>query len=536
MRSGRRSAGFASQNGNTDPGDGVRFHVRGFKNRGVDDVLFAVVDGLKGFPHAITAVFPRAIVQTCIVHLIRNSLAFVSWQDRKRLMPSLRAIYRAETAEAAELRLGDFEAEWGKKYPAIGPSWRRAWNEVVPFFAYLKRARSAVATGEPTFKPKCVGMALRSSAIPLRMAMYATFPVRIIHNQGSQGTLPTMLSVPTVGVVIANHNNSKFVARAIDSVARQTIRNVSVIIVDDASTDESDLVIREHLTELADVRFQYLKLQYNVGQAGTLRRGLSRLDTPFVSFLDSDDLWYNNFVERHLEAHLNADFPVALTYCDSRIIDFDDRLLAGTAWWFDSDPSLPARRTIDASQIPKIEPTTGLVTYSPRRVITLYSQWSPDGATNTTASMMFRRSFIDLVFLPPDEELLLYVDFYLATFACLLTGAIAIQDALYAYRMHGLNKHSNASVLGGAYNSSKQPWRPIRTRVLQLIQSVLLTEGECIRSAFGDQRYAEAEALLANELAKLQGENGRRSLSAKWLSGATELVSGYLRRGKGLQP
>ena len=97
--------------------EGAKFWLRvmnELKNRGVDDFLFAVVDGLKGFPDAITAVFPRTIVQTCIVHLIRNSLSFVSWQDRKRLVPALRAIYRAETAEVAELRLADFEAEWGK--------------------------------------------------------------------------------------------------------------------------------------------------------------------------------------------------------------------------------------------------------------------------------------------------------------------------------------------------------------------------------------------------------------------------------------
>src|SRR3954471_14830998 len=108
--------------------EGAKFWLRvmnELKNRGVDDVLFAVVDGLKGFPDAITAVFPKAIVQTCIVHLIRHSLAFVSWQDRKRLLPALRAIYRAETAEMAEQRLAEFEAEWGKKYPAIGLAWRR---------------------------------------------------------------------------------------------------------------------------------------------------------------------------------------------------------------------------------------------------------------------------------------------------------------------------------------------------------------------------------------------------------------------------
>jgi transposase-like protein len=80
------------------------------RNRGVADVLIAVVDGLKGFPEAITAVFPEAMVQTCIVHLIRNSLAFVSWKDRKALLPSIKAIYRAETAELAEVRLGELEA------------------------------------------------------------------------------------------------------------------------------------------------------------------------------------------------------------------------------------------------------------------------------------------------------------------------------------------------------------------------------------------------------------------------------------------
>jgi putative transposase len=129
--------------------EGAKFWLRvmnELKNRGVDDILFAVVDGLKGFPDAITATFPRTIVQTCIVHLIRHSLSFVSWQDRKQLLPALRAIYRAETAEIAELRLGEFETSWGKKYPAIAPAWRRAWNEVVPFFAYPPQIRKMIYT------------------------------------------------------------------------------------------------------------------------------------------------------------------------------------------------------------------------------------------------------------------------------------------------------------------------------------------------------------------------------------------------------
>jgi putative transposase len=120
--------------------------VNELKARGVNDILIAVVDGLKGFPEAITSVYPETIVQTCIVHLIRNSLAFVSWKDRKAILPSIKAIYRAETAEMAMVRLEAFEAEWGRRYPAIGQIWRRAWEHVVPFFAFAPAIRKMIYT------------------------------------------------------------------------------------------------------------------------------------------------------------------------------------------------------------------------------------------------------------------------------------------------------------------------------------------------------------------------------------------------------
>lgn len=120
--------------------------VNELKTRGVNDILIAVVDGLKGFPEAITTAFPQTLVQTCIVHLIRNSLAFVSWKDRKAIMPSLKAIYRAEAADIALARLEEFEAEWGKRYPAIGPIWRRAWEHVVPFFGFAPSIRKMIYT------------------------------------------------------------------------------------------------------------------------------------------------------------------------------------------------------------------------------------------------------------------------------------------------------------------------------------------------------------------------------------------------------
>jgi putative transposase len=129
--------------------EGAKFWLKvmnELKNRGVQDVLIAVVDGLKGFPEAIAAVFPETIVQTCIVHLIRNSLAFVSWKDRKVIMPDLKAIYRADGADQALRELDAFEAKWGRQYPAIGAAWRRAWTHVVPLFAFPKDIRKMIYT------------------------------------------------------------------------------------------------------------------------------------------------------------------------------------------------------------------------------------------------------------------------------------------------------------------------------------------------------------------------------------------------------
>jgi transposase-like protein len=117
------------------------------KNRGVQDVLVTLVDGLKGFPEAIATAFPQAQVQTCIVHLMRHSLDYVSWKDRKLVAVEIKGIYRAETAELALERLEEFEqGPWGKKYPVIAASWRRHWERVTPFFAYPPEVRRVLYT------------------------------------------------------------------------------------------------------------------------------------------------------------------------------------------------------------------------------------------------------------------------------------------------------------------------------------------------------------------------------------------------------
>ncbi len=129
--------------------EGAKFWLKvlnELKSRGVEDILIAVVDGLKGFPEAIAAAYPKTIVQTCIVHLIRASLAFVSWKDRKAIMPDMKEIYRAETAEAGLERLDAFETKWARRYPTIAATWRRAWDQVVPLFAFPPDIRRMIYT------------------------------------------------------------------------------------------------------------------------------------------------------------------------------------------------------------------------------------------------------------------------------------------------------------------------------------------------------------------------------------------------------
>ena len=130
--------------------EGAKFWLKVFndlKQRGVADVLIAVVDGLRGFPEAIEAVFPQAQIQTCIVHLIRTSLNYVGWKDRKALAAELKAIYQAANAETAEAALTAFEqGAWGRKCPPIAAAWRRQWTQVIPFFAYPAEVRKIIYT------------------------------------------------------------------------------------------------------------------------------------------------------------------------------------------------------------------------------------------------------------------------------------------------------------------------------------------------------------------------------------------------------
>jgi putative transposase len=132
--------------------------VTELKTRGVQDIFIACVDGLKGFPEAIEAVYPKAAVQLCIVHMVRHSLNFVAWKRQKEVAADLKLIYSATTVELAEQRLTEFEAKWDQDYQSISLSWRRNWARITPFFDYPPEIRKVIYT---TNAIESINMSLR---------------------------------------------------------------------------------------------------------------------------------------------------------------------------------------------------------------------------------------------------------------------------------------------------------------------------------------------------------------------------------------
>ena len=153
----------------TSANEGAKFWLQvltEIRNRGVKDIFIACVDGLKGFPQAIETMFPQAQVQTCIVHLVRASLNYVGWKERKQVAADLKTVYRAATAEEAEQRLTQFAAKWDNRFASIAALWRRQWPQVIPFFAFPPEIRKVIYT---TNAVESLNMSLRKALKP-RMA------------------------------------------------------------------------------------------------------------------------------------------------------------------------------------------------------------------------------------------------------------------------------------------------------------------------------------------------------------------------------
>ena len=153
----------------TSANEGAKFWLQvltELRNRGVKDIFIACVDGLKGFPQAIETVFPQAQVQLCIVHLVRASLNYVGWKERKQVAQDLKSVYRAATEDEARREMASFAERWNSKYPTIAALWQRNWERVIPFFQFPAEVRKVIYT---TNAVESLNMSLRK-ALKTRVA------------------------------------------------------------------------------------------------------------------------------------------------------------------------------------------------------------------------------------------------------------------------------------------------------------------------------------------------------------------------------
>ena len=301
------------------------------------------------------------------------------------------------------------------------------------------------------------------------------------------------MTLPKISVVVTCFNCRDYVGDAIRSVARQTLGEFDCVVVDDASTDDSAAVVQRTLDELKDSRFRLIRLPKNVGQTGATRAGLAKTQAPFVCFLDSDDLWNEDFLERHLAAHLNESYAVGFTACNARLIDGQGAVIAGGVYWFGRDRAVADRglafAPIDAARVPALDPTGKSISWQKQTPYRLYTKRAVHWVWVSTSSMMFRRSLIDLVFPDDDEAFRLHMDFYVVVMAQMVSGSLLIDEPLYSYRLHGRNFAANNPILGGRLHLSARNWGSTYAEMLDRMLAAMTRDRERFVAALGDRQY-----------------------------------------------
>ena len=329
----------------------------------------------------------------------------------------------------------------------------------------------------------------------------------------------TDAKLPRVGVVVTSYNCRDYIVEAIHSVARQTFAGFECVIVDDASTDGSPEVIQAALDTLNDSRFRLVRLSKNVGQTGATRAGLALLATPFVCFLDADDLWHDTFLERHLAAHLNETYAVGFTACNARLIDGQGSLIAGAVYWFGRDRARADRdqtfAALDPSRVPKIDPANQEIDWQKQTPYRLYTKRAVHWVWVSTSSMMFRRSLIDLVFPDDDEAFRLHMDYYIVVMAQMVAGSLLIDEPLYSYRLHGRNGAADNPVLGGRLHLSARNWGDTHARMLDRMLAAMLRDRERLVTALGERQYRRM--LLCMKAARRPFWAAWALVAASWL-------------------
>jgi hypothetical protein len=259
-------------------------------------------------------------------------------------------------------------------------------------------------------------------------------------------TLLAGLRPPRVAVVVGCYNQEAYVEAAIRSVAAQSYQDFECVVLDDRSADASADRIRDVLESLGDPRFRAILPRENGGQMVTMLEGLDATSSPFVAFLDADDLWHPEFLERHVLAHMSSRGIAAISCSNLALVDAEGTQLSGGKPNFFIDPGHPVRQHILAEEVLDTETR---VFYAPGLI--------PGWIWGGTSAMMFRRTVLEVLRPARPERQRICADRYLAKGSHMLGGTVRIERSLGCYRLHGKNGFSRNSLLGARTSFGRPP-------------------------------------------------------------------------------
>lgn len=263
---------------------------------------------------------------------------------------------------------------------------------------------------------------------------------------------PAPVLLPRVSVIVPCFNYGQFVAEALASVAAQTYAEFRCVVVDDASTDNSAEIVEQWIAAKRDPRFVLVTNAVNLGQMGSFAAGLAQSEGEFVAFLDADDIWFPEFLARHIAVHLNRAQAAGASCSDLVQIDTKSRALVGSIMPPVFINEVPRRKiaALSTCDIPTIDPANAdLIPPEPIEAKYIAADWGT-WHWSTTSGMVFRRPLIDLLMPADPATVRLGADIYLMVAAHYFAGSFVIGNALGGYRRHGKNCFSSLPVSGAA--------------------------------------------------------------------------------------
>ena len=316
---------------------------------------------------------------------------------------------------------------------------------------------------------------------------------------------PALVSRPKLSAIITCHNYKEYVGEAISSVHGQTYENLECIIIDDASTDGSVVEIRKILKTLADPRFRLVEAMENLGQMGAMLVALGEATGDFIGFLDADDIWCEDFVERHIAAHLNHIRSAGMSCCDMGVIGKDRQLLTGTYMALDKSKAIkggqlsvikPAIRSKDMPEQDNFSLTPDQIFYLEQTKPAMWT-FSP------TSACVFRRDLLTLIAPRDTTGFRKSADYYFIMLASILTGCLIIEKVCCYYRIHGANVFSSHPVVGGTWISGQWAEDENKKSMMKIIQAMNQNYGQ-LSSVFGRWQVLEAVRKLNHDFSVLE--------------------------------